>query len=218
MQAAQELQERFAGYAKALALEIAKGIGHADRDELIASAYLGLAQAAAAFDATLGVTFETFAYYRIRGAVFDGLRKSSGLPRRSRARIAAEAAADALVQEEGRAAGTNAEAAAQGFANAIRGLGIVFAASGMDRDAGPEPAAPDTAADSLELRELRERLREAIASLPDELRSLVESLYLEEKSMTECAARLGVHKSTLSRQHTRAIRMLQASLVGAAPT
>jgi RNA polymerase sigma factor for flagellar operon FliA len=46
-------------------------------DELRALANAGLAEAAERYDPARGATFATFAWYRVHGAIFDGLRRSS---------------------------------------------------------------------------------------------------------------------------------------------
>lgn len=46
-------------------------------DELCALANAGLAEAAERYDPARGTTFATFAWYRIQGAIVDGLRRSS---------------------------------------------------------------------------------------------------------------------------------------------
>lgn len=46
-------------------------------DELCALANAGLAEAAQRYDPARGASFATFAWYRIHGAIFDGLRRSS---------------------------------------------------------------------------------------------------------------------------------------------
>jgi RNA polymerase sigma factor for flagellar operon FliA len=46
-------------------------------DELCALANAGLAEAAERYDPARGATFATFAWYRIQGAIVDGLRRAS---------------------------------------------------------------------------------------------------------------------------------------------
>ena len=46
-----------------------------EMDELIAYGQIGLLEAAERFDPKVGANFLTFAHYRIKGAIFDGLRK-----------------------------------------------------------------------------------------------------------------------------------------------
>ena len=48
------------------------------------------------FDPTRGVKFNTFAYYRVRGAIIDGVRAMTYMPRRAHAKLRAAEAADQL--------------------------------------------------------------------------------------------------------------------------
>src|SRR5665647_44069 len=45
------------------------------REDMISAAMVGLVDAANKFDPTKGVKFKTFAEYRVRGAIFDEMRK-----------------------------------------------------------------------------------------------------------------------------------------------
>lgn len=72
------LIESHLSYAHAIAAEILKTLPpHVERGELQAAAELGLTEAAISFDHRPGVQFKTFAYYRIRGAVYDTIRKTA---------------------------------------------------------------------------------------------------------------------------------------------
>ena len=69
-----ELIDQAQGLVHSLAAGIARSLPvRADMDDLIAYGELGLAQAARDFDPAIGVAFTTFAYHRIRGAIYDGL-------------------------------------------------------------------------------------------------------------------------------------------------
>jgi RNA polymerase sigma factor for flagellar operon FliA len=50
-------------------------------DDLVAYGMQGLLEAAERYDGSHGTSFTTFAYYRVRGAMFDGLRGMGWLPR-----------------------------------------------------------------------------------------------------------------------------------------
>src|SRR3954470_24445964 len=67
-----------------------------DPDDLRAWGHQGVLEAKARFDPGRGVRFSTFAYYRVRGAVLDGVRKQGWLRRRAYAKLKALEAADAL--------------------------------------------------------------------------------------------------------------------------
>src|SRR5581483_9848995 len=64
-------------------------------DDLVAYGTQGLLEAAERYDGRHGASFTTFAYYRVRGAIFDGLRGMGWLPRGeyARARFEERAAA-----------------------------------------------------------------------------------------------------------------------------
>jgi RNA polymerase sigma factor for flagellar operon FliA len=64
-------------------------------DDLYNFGMKGLLEAAERYDRRHGVGFQTFAYYRVRGAMFDGLRAMGWLPRHeySRTRFEERAAA-----------------------------------------------------------------------------------------------------------------------------
>ena len=62
-----------------------------DLDDLIAFGFGGLLEARHRFDPGRGVRFQTFAYHRVRGAMLDGVRKMSQLPRRAHERLQAAA-------------------------------------------------------------------------------------------------------------------------------
>lgn len=55
--------------------------GRVDYDELVALGSEGLVEASRRYDPSAGASFKTFAYYRIRGAMFDGVGAIAPLPR-----------------------------------------------------------------------------------------------------------------------------------------
>src|SRR3954469_7721506 len=59
-------------------------------DDLVGYGSKGLVEAAERFDARHGVAFTTFAYYRIRGAMYDGIRTMGWYSRADYARYRAE--------------------------------------------------------------------------------------------------------------------------------
>src|SRR6516225_6935140 len=72
-----ELIETHIGFAHAIAAELAgKYPPNITRADLERAAELGLVQAAQNYDPSRFVSFATFAYYRVRGAIFDEVRTS----------------------------------------------------------------------------------------------------------------------------------------------
>ena len=83
-------------YVRAIAARVKEHLPRdIEFDDLVAYGTQGLLEAADRFDGKHGATFTTFAYYRVRGAIFDGLRRMGWLPRGewARARFEERAAA-----------------------------------------------------------------------------------------------------------------------------
>ncbi len=106
---AHQLAETHRPYAHALAADILKKLpAHVEKDDVQASAELGLMEAARSFDARPGVQFKTFAYYRIRGAIYDGLRKATWFSRAQYKDFQFESAANEYMTDMSETAQTGA--------------------------------------------------------------------------------------------------------------
>lgn len=205
---------------KAAALVFPRVRDHLEFEELVALANTGLAEAAQRFDPDRGATFSTFAWYRVQGAIVDGLRRSSNLPRRVWAKLVAlRAASDYLENRAERdagaaksgaapAEGADALAAVKSAMAAIRTM-YVTSLDGM-REAGFDTADSSPLPDAtLESGRLAAKLRDALASLPERERALVTKHYYEGKNLLEAGAELGISKSWASRLHAQAVERLR---------
>jgi RNA polymerase sigma factor for flagellar operon FliA len=204
-------------YVRSLARGIARKLPrHVDFEELVSLGQVGLISAARQFEPGRGVAFATFAYYRIRGAIFDGLRQLTGLPpsvRRQVARLGGENEVAEMTAETSEAS-DDPEFLAKQFETAIGRLGAVFlvsSAAGED-EAALEPADERSAADEAEDRETAALVRKALERLSDDQRELIRMLYFEQRSMTEVAQLMKKNKSTISRRHAEAIDVLRSIL------
>ena len=204
-------------YARALTHKIARRLpGNVDVEELIGFALLGLTQAAKNFDPDMGVAFTTFSYYRIRGAVFDGIRKMTWLPPEVRKSNERQELTDDLC-EQGLGETTpdaSIEEAAEEFQRAVRSLGAVFLLSEASEEQQSQGQAvdPTSAAEQAESEELRTKVRDAMKTLEPRQLQILQLMYFEHQSMTDIAKSLGVNKATVSRSHAKAIEALRESL------
>lgn len=81
--------------------------------------------------------------------------------------------------------------------------------------AADEPPGPaDDPRDEVAAGEARERVRDALAGLPDRQRALVERYYVEGRSVGEIAATLGLPEGTVKRHLHEAREGMRARLVG----
>src|SRR5262249_54122877 len=160
-------------------------------------------EAASRFDPSHGVSFRTFAWYRVNGAILDGLRRATTLPRRVWAKLVAlRAASDYLESQGERAAGARAHGAPapstadalrqiQSALSAIRTMYLTSLSPLVDSD--QEPAWDGEGADeALDRARLARCLARALATLPDRERLLVTKHYWEGKNLLEAGAELGI--------------------------
>ncbi len=184
-------------------------------DDLIAYGFRGLIEARDRFDPSRGVQFSTFAHYRVRGAILDGVRQMAYLPRRVHA---ARKAAEALDwSAEGVAEQRGADPNARGDTGATLGaiddiLGrtsaaYVISVLGQSEDDGP-PGPDEEAIQG----EDRKRIQRALEVLPERERALIEGYYFHDRTLEELGESMGISKSWASRLHTRALGMLRDAL------
>ncbi|MGB8331434.1 MAG: sigma-70 family RNA polymerase sigma factor [Polyangiales bacterium] len=168
-----------------------------DLDDLIAFGFGGLLEAQHRFDPRRGVQFQTFAYHRIRGAMLDGVRKMSQLPRRAHERL--------QVTDD-----RSPTAAPSGLDKAFRRMGTALVSAtvmqGRFGDESPEAV--------LLKNESIARLLQALSDLPPRQRVLVRGFYFEGRSIDAMAREMGISKSWASRLHTNALQALRESLDG----
>lgn len=179
--------------------------------DLVAFGYQGLLEARQRFDPARGVQFKSFAYYRVRGAVVDGVRRMAYLPRRAYARLKAAEALDLEGEHSIDSAAAGAPADPEIALRALDGvLGRVAAAYATAASAEDEPE--DNPEQSLLSAERRDAVQRALATLPEQEAFLLRGHYIEGRNFDELAAELGLSKSWASRMHTRALGRLREAL------
>jgi len=198
---------------------------HVELDELIALGNAGLAEAAQRFDPARGVSFATFAWYRVQGAIVDALRKSAQLPRRVWAQLVALRAASDYLEQRGErelgarntgappARGGDALAAVKDALSAIRTMYVTSLETLQDKGFDAPDDAP-AGEDRVDEGRLARRLRIAIRRLPEKERALVTKHYWEGKNLLEAGAELGISKSWASRLHAQAVERLRIVVDG----
>ena len=217
-----KLIEEHRPYARALAVKVMRTLPvRVELEELVSYGELGLTEAANRYDPLRGASFTTFSYYRIKGAIYDGLREMGFLTRPGSRRHRFVVAADDLLQtsfDDGaaaRAAGGEATvedeiAAAQALIDALLPAYLLS----LDSDSLPEVSDPNAfTPEQVERRELILIVRELLGGLPEAERLLIERLYFKHQSTTAAAAEMGFTKGWVSRLHARAIGRLHDALV-----
>ncbi|MEY2725579.1 MAG: Sigma-F factor [Planctomycetota bacterium] len=180
-------------------------------DDLIGYGQLGLAEAARDFDQSRGNQFTTYAWYRIRGAILDGLSRMAWFNRADYFSGRYEAAANAVLTDSATNIADSQHAA--WFSRTAGSLGaacILTAFSGAQGEI-QEPSVEDGRS-SLETTELQSTIRTAVSALPDAERHIVEAVYFKGLTITEAASQLDISKPWASRLHSRALELLAVKL------
>lgn len=215
-----ELIAQCQGLVRSVAWKIHRGLpSSVDIDDLIGYGQIGLAEAARDFDPGRTGSFTTYAYYRIRGAIYDGLSKMSWFSRAQYARLRyAQRANELLATENDGAAGAAhpIEEDVEWFRSVVGGLAVAYLASSARDD---EEAGGMALVDSGPLPpgllmgdETRRILNDLIAALPEQEAQLIRGAYFEGLTLQEAGQRLGISKAWASRLHARTLERLGRSL------
>lgn len=202
---------------------------HVPMEDLVSAGVLGLLAALRNYDTSKKVQFTTFAKFRIRGAILDSLRELDWASRPLRRK--GRQIEDAIVKLEGKLGRqpTEAEIAAEigvtverfrKFSAQLDGVDLVGqqVSAPYDRSESHDviESAPSRGDDNpfdLCLKgELRQRLAEAIAKLPEREQMVISLYYKEELTMKEIAAVLNVAESRVSQLHSLAMGKLRAAM------
>lgn len=200
------------GLVRSLAWQIhCKLPTHVDLEDLISYGQVGLAEAARDFDPSRANQFTTYAFYRIRGAIFDGLSKMAWFSQADYNRgtyrdlPTPEDEHDETALEHDDDATESPTNGAARLANMLCHSLAAEGAADVDRESPQNP--PDMAI----AREMVEKLHELIESLPDPARSLIRGTYFEGLTLKDAGERLGISKAWASRLHSKTLSQLAQS-------
>jgi RNA polymerase sigma factor for flagellar operon FliA len=181
-----------------------------DIENLEAAGTLGLIESARKFDPARGVTFKTFAYNRIRGAIFDELRRNCPLSQQKMQQISAVQRAceslqppvtpEAIAKESGLSVSTVEEC--------LEAVRLTQPEPWNDLKCMVHdrwnPSVHQTPEAEAERNEVKEILAEGIEELPERERLVVTLYYLEDLRYKEIGKVLNLSESRVSRLLTRA--------------
>jgi len=224
-----ELIMSYAPLVKTVVERIAMKLpSHVDREDLINVGVIGLMSALDRYDETRNVRFETYARFRIRGAILDELRSRDVVPRSTRNKDSTlEKAISALRNSLGRHP-TEEDVAEYlnipldeyyKMLDETRGVSIL-----SQDDLPPnycERYGSDEVMESVEKnnplslitnREQKELLRDAIDSLPEKERTILALYYYEELTLKEIGEVVSLTESRICQIHSQAVLRLRGRL------
>jgi RNA polymerase sigma factor for flagellar operon FliA len=204
---------------------------HVEESDLISYGLTGLISAIEKFDLDRAVKFETDAITRIRGSIIDELRTLDWVPRSVRARAREIERANQKLEGRLQRAPTDEEMANElgvgvdEFQEALLQIShsTIVALDELwnpSESGGDSVALIDTLADKrapdpqalVDQGELRDRIADAIAALPEREKLVIALYYYENLTLREIGEVLGVTESRVSQLHTKAVLRLRSKL------
>ncbi|WP_126426421.1 FliA/WhiG family RNA polymerase sigma factor [Brevibacillus marinus] len=229
-QAETELIEQFIPLVYKVVNRLAIGLPNiVDKDDLISYGRFGLLDAINKFDHTRGLKFETYAMWRIRGAIIDGLRENDWIPRTIRDKAKKIEEAYTVLEQKLLRSPTDREVSEylgiseQELRQVIYDTSLASMVS-IDETVGEDDEQktarhsyiideltqrPESAA---EAKSLKEVLTRTIDKLPEKERIVVSLFYFEELSLSEIAEVMKLSPSRISQLHSKAIFRLRSAL------
>jgi RNA polymerase sigma factor for flagellar operon FliA len=210
--------KEYEGFVRALARQTRSQLGlDTAIEDLVAFGFQGLLEARQRFDSSKGVAFKSFAHYRVRGAMLDGVRSMARLPRRAYARLRAAEALDQLSETsaEGQGAATRPPTTEVNLRAIDAILGRVAAAYTVAVTAEDAEHGAGSPEEALLHEERLLRMRSALVKLPERERHMIEGHYFHGKRFDVLSTELGISKSWGSRVHAHALDLLREALDGA---
>lgn len=197
-----------------------------DKDDIRSLAYEGLLDAFDKFNLERDLKFETYASWRIKGAIIDGLRHSDWLPRSVRDKVKKIEKAYAVLEQQNNYSVTDEEVS--------RYLGIskkelnktvseaafstIISIDETNYDDNNQVGKYNmvqnhTGSPERYLTEqmIKESLSRAIERLPEKEKIVISLCYYEELKLTEIAEVLSVSVSRVSQLHSKAILRLHTA-------
>jgi len=196
-------------------------------EDLVSTGVIGLISAIDNFDRRHNVKLKTYAEYKIRGAILDGLRGLDWAPRQKRRKAKQIEAAIAVAEQRLKRLPAEDEIAAQleipieeyhQWLVEICGLNVAsLEYAGGERGRDMLHYLPDSGRNLpstlLEESELERLLAQSIDGIPEIERKVLSLYYHEELTLREIALVVHLHESRISQLKSQAILRLRSHLV-----
>lgn len=228
VEAKKRLIENYLGTVEYVSSRLAIGLPkNVSKDDLMSNGVMGLIDAIEKFDYKRGLQFETYASWRVRGAILDGLRQGDWVPRSVREK--ARKIEDAYQQLEQKYLRSVSDAeisefldvSEREFQTMLQDVAVMTITSLEDpiREEESETRMslivdekaknPDRSVNDFVLKEL---LMKGIEKLTEKERTVVSLLYYEDLSLSEIAEVMSLSPSRISQLHSKAILRLRGAL------
>lgn len=217
----------YANLVKIVAGRLSMYLGYnVEYDDLVGYGIFGLIDAVDKFDYYKGVKFETYASFRIRGAILDEIRKMDWIPRTLRQKQRKiDAAFQKIEAEQGRSA-TDEEVAKEleitieefdTWQNQTKVSSLLSLDEYIDQGSEVKmesslSAQFETPEKVVEKQELKETLAKTLETLTEKEKKVIILYYYEDLTLKEISSILEVSESRISQLHTKALQKMRVKL------
>jgi RNA polymerase sigma factor for flagellar operon FliA len=195
-------------------------------DDLVSDGTVGLMKAWENFDPDRGVKFETYASYRVRGEILDGLKNYSPVPYRVQVMVRdlAKKGVKAVIGKKGKEEDLleKKELSEEEFKEALKRIRKIVSASALMyllsveemAEAGVEAqvATEMTPASEIDFAELKEKIRSEIQNLPPLQKQVVEMFFHKGINQKTIAQKLKLSRPKVCRLLNKATETLRRKL------
>jgi RNA polymerase sigma factor for flagellar operon FliA len=186
-------------------------------DDLVSYGVVGLSDALEKFRSETGVPFESFAHYRIRGAILEGISRQCPMSRHAYRNLRLRERANDHMEGEARdlAGVRNRSAAGDAtmIGGTVRDLASIYTVARLawkhEEDVLEREFEDPSAGRAHEERVTRSEIGALISRLPRDQARLLVMYYFEDKTLEQAGRTLGYKKSWASKLHRAALRSLR---------
>lgn len=200
----------------------------AEYEDFLSDAYVGLCRAAQSYDPNQGLTFASYAFGRIKGAIADGRRNRDNLNRSDRRRSNTLSRAKTSFLDREQRQPTSSELAAEAgwtleqisahvtrtrpaYETSMQESSVRLVDDYVCSDIGENIRDPELTAEECLDCSVPE-LRDAFDALNEQQRFVISMYFWEDCTMSEIASVLGVTESRISQIKTKALDKLRAEM------
>jgi RNA polymerase sigma factor FliA len=203
---------------KKIALHIKQRLpSHVALEDLMQAGFVGLLEAKKNYKANLGASFETYAGIRIRGAIFDGLRKNSWCTRDASLQMRKIANAISVIEQRDQRQATSEDIIAElaitmeEYAKICQQISVSFTVSLdlLDTDNGMFGDDEQNPQILIEEDELKKSIRDFLPELPQREQLVLSLYYVEELTFKQIGEVLQVTEARICQMHSQAITRLK---------
>lgn len=204
---------------------------HVDPEDLYSAGLIGLLDAIRNYNPRLGSNFESYARVRVRGAIFDELRRMDWVPRSVHRKARKVQLAVQALEARKRRQPTAAELAIElklslsefhQLLDEIRPATFVCLDAAINPESEDSPSQYEALADPNQVdpldgvarRETAEQLADLLEQLPAAQKKVLALYYFEDMRLREIAEVFGLTESRICQIHSQAILALKAQMKG----